>query len=95
MTTLGVGSVISSVWLQPLAIALLVITLGALFLRARRLRRYRPLFLGLVAAVAMYLCKFKLNFDVGAYISAATLFGASVWSAIPRTDPPDDIRCSC
>ena len=95
MTTLGVGSLVGSAWLRPVAIALLVLNLGVLFVRARRLGRYGPLSLGLAASFAMYLCKFGLNYDVGAYLSAATLFGASIWNARQQYGTRVDIRCRC
>lgn len=34
MSALGVGSIIGSAWLQPLAVALLLLSVGALFVRA-------------------------------------------------------------
>jgi len=95
MGALGVGSTINSDWLWPLAVAFLVLPVGALFVRARRLGRYGPFFLGLIAATAMYFCKFSFNYDTGAYVSGAALVGASVWNVVPKRRPADDFQCHC
>jgi hypothetical protein len=49
-SALGVGPVINSDWLQPLAVALLFLSLSALLVRARRRGGYGPFILGLAAA---------------------------------------------
>jgi hypothetical protein len=95
MSALGVGSVINSNWLQPLVVALLFLPVSVLLAGARYRRGYGPFFLGLVAAIAMYLCKFRLNYDVGVYLSGATLLGASLWNIAPKHQAADDIQCDC
>jgi len=95
MGALGVGSTINSDWLWPLAVTVLGLPVGALFVRARRLGRYGPFFLGLIAATAMYFCKFSFNYDTGAYLSGAALVGASVWNVVPKRRPGDDFQCHC
>ena len=95
MSALGVGSTINSEWLRPLAITLLLVSVGALFVRARRRGGYGPLFLGLAAAAAMYLCKFSFFYDNGAYLSGTILVGASVWNALPKRQAPNNNRCHC
>lgn len=92
---LGVGSAVSSYWSQPLAVALLLLPVSALFVRARARRGYGPFSLGLLAAVAMYLCKFRLDYEVGLYLSGATLLGASIWNAVPKRRAADDMQCHC
>jgi hypothetical protein len=94
-SALGVGSVVNSAWLQPLAVALLFTSLGVLLARARRRRSYGPFFLGLLAAVAMCVSKFRLDYDVGVYLSGATLIAASVWNAVPGRQAAGDARCHC
>jgi len=84
MSSMGAASVISARWLQPLAIALLLTSILALFVRTRRRSFYGPLLLGLLAALTMYLCKFRFDYDAGLYVSAAALFVSSIWSALPR-----------
>lgn len=95
MGTLGVGSAINSTWLQPLAVALLFFSIGALFVRARRRGGYGPFLLGLVAAVAIYLFKFTLDYNAGIYLSGATLLGASIWNAFPKRGAADEMQCHC
>src|SRR5262245_43330232 len=82
MSALGVGSTINSSWLQPVAIALLLLSVSALYMGARRRQGYRPFFLGLFAAIALYFSKFKLNYDIGVYLGGVTLLGASIWNAV-------------
>ena len=94
MSTLGIGPVIGSQWLRPIMIFLLLLSTGGLFLRARRLSAYGPFITGLTAAIAMYVCKFILNSDVGVYLSGVTLVTAAVWNVMKR--PRDsDVQCQC
>jgi hypothetical protein len=95
MSALGVGSTVNTTWLQPLAAGLLFMLLCVLLARARRRRSYAPLCLGLIAGVAMYLSKFKFNYEVGVYLSGAALVGASIWNALPLRQAADDTRCQC
>lgn len=95
MSALGVGSFISSTWLQPLAVTLLLISVATLFARARRLRIYGPLYLGLAASIVIYLCKFTLDYDPGVYLGGAALLAASIWNAMPKRSSGHDARCRC
>lgn len=95
MGALGVGSIIGSTWLQPLSVALLLLSVGALFVRTRRLRIYGPLYVGLAASTAIYLCKFTFGYDTGVYLGGAALPGASVWNALPKRRSTNDSRCRC
>jgi hypothetical protein len=95
MSALGVGPAINSNWLQPLVVALLFLPVSVLLAGARRRRGYGPFFLGLVAAIAMYLFKFRLNYDFGVYLSGATLLGASVWNIVPKHQATDNTQCHC
>jgi hypothetical protein len=96
MSALGVGSVINSAWLQPLAVALLFLSVSMLLGRARRRGGYGPFMLGLLAAGAIYLNKFILNYDPGVYLSGATLISASIWNTLPkRRRATTDTRCHC
>jgi hypothetical protein len=82
MSAVGVGSTINLYWLQPLAIALLLFSVSALFLGARRRQGYGPFIAGLFAAIAIYFSKFTLNYDIGVYLGGVTLLGASIWNAV-------------
>jgi hypothetical protein len=95
MSAFGVGSIINADWLRPLTITLLLVPMGALFIRARRRGGYGPFFLGLIAAITMYVSKYRFYFDVGAYLGGATLVAASIWNAVPKHRPEDDSRCQC
>jgi phosphate/sulfate permease len=95
MGALGVGSTISASWLQPVAMGLLLLSLSALLVRARRRHSYAPFVLGLLAAVALYWCKFRLNNDLGVYLSMAMLLAASVWNSVAQSGRADDVRCRC
>jgi hypothetical protein len=95
MGALGVGPAIRSVWLQPLAIILLLLPITALLIRASHRRGYGPFFLGLVAAASMYLFKFRLDQDAGFYLAGAVLLGASIWNALPRRTPAGGGQCHC
>jgi hypothetical protein len=92
---LGVGSLVPSRWMRPVAVAILLLPVTMLFVRARRLRVYGPFALGLAAAAVMYLCKFSLNYAPGVYLSGATLLGASIWNAVSRRRAMGNVRCRC
>lgn len=92
MSLLGVGSFVGSRWLQPLTVALLLASLGALLMRARRRRDYAPFGVGLVAAIVMYFCKFQAGYAPGVVLSGAALFGASLWNVLPKRP---GTRCRC
>jgi hypothetical protein len=95
MSALGVGSTVNTAWLQPLAAGLLFLLLGVLLARAHRRRSYGALCLGLGAGVALYLSKFRLNNEVGVYLSGAALVGASIWNArLPRR-ATGNTQCHC
>lgn len=95
MSAIGAGSTISSSWLQPAALAMLLISVSALLLRARSRRGYGPFILGFVAAVSLYLFKFSLNYDPGVYLSGATLVGASIWNSLPKRQASANVHCDC
>ncbi len=58
LTSLGLGFLISVVYLFPLTTAFLVLALGALAFRAKERHRYGPFLLGIVAASGVLLGKF-------------------------------------
>jgi hypothetical protein len=92
---LGVGPFVTWRWVRPLAAGLLLLSVGALFLHARRLNAYGPFWLGLLAAVSIYACKFGLGYDPGVYLGGATLIGASLWNALPGRRAARAARCRC
>src|SRR5438477_351089 len=94
-STLGVNLSIFSIWLQPIAIALLSVSALVLFVRARRTSVYGPFLLALAAAIAMYVCKFRLDSAIGVQFSAAILFAGSVWSALSARSCANVADCHC
>jgi hypothetical protein len=78
-----------------LVVTLSLVPLVVLFFSAHRSNDYRPLFLGAIAAIGLYICKFRLSLDVGTYITGATLFGSTIWSVKLSRDHLNDTRCSC
>jgi hypothetical protein len=95
MGALGVGTVVDSAWLRPLAFALLLVSVGALFVRARRLRVYGPFVLGLAAAAVIYVCKFEFSYDAGVYLGGAGLLAASIWNGLSKPTVANHARCRC
>ncbi|MEY2550085.1 MAG: hypothetical protein QOG12_229 [Verrucomicrobiota bacterium] len=95
MGALGVSSTINAIWMRPLAVAFLLLPLGAIFIRVRRRGGYGPFLLGLAAAAAMYLSKFVLFYDPGVYLSGAGLIGASMWSVTNKRGPREQTECRC
>jgi hypothetical protein len=95
MSAIGAGSAISVSWLQPAAVAMLFVSVSALFVRARSRRGYGPFILGFVAAGSLYLFKFSLNYDPGVYLSGATLLGASIWNTREKRQPAGNVHCDC
>jgi hypothetical protein len=91
LSLLGVSWPIDSSGLRAMVILLTLVPLGLLLVFTHRSRNYSPLLVGIIAAVALYAFKFRLRLDVGAYISSAALFGATVWSAKLRASRP----CCC
>ena len=95
MSAIGVSWPVSSVFLRVFVVTLSLVPLGILFFCARSCTDYRPFFLGVMAVVGLYLCKFRLALDAGTYMSGATLFGATIWSVKLRRDHAHETRCSC
>jgi len=86
--TVGLRSVISATWMQPLALLLLALAPCSIALRARRTHSFAPLILGTSAAIAIYACKVIEDFAAGVYLSGAVLIAASLW--IPRSGQTPD-----
>ena len=74
MSAAAMGPAISFRFLHPAAIIFLIVSVVTSFFRSRSRRVFAPFYLTLVAALLMYLCKFRLNYDLGVYFSAGVLF---------------------
>jgi hypothetical protein len=93
LSTLGLSSVISAAWLNPLALLFLALAIAGIAFRAYRRRIYGPLVLGISAAILIYVSKFTFGFDAGAYVGGAILMGASFWNARPMTIESENPAC--
>src|SRR5712691_4401953 len=59
LSSVGLGFLVSAAYLLPLTAAFLVIALGAMAFKANSRRGYGPFLLGLIAAAAVLLGKFR------------------------------------
>jgi mercuric ion transport protein len=84
LTSVGLGFLISTVYLLPLTIAFLVLALGATVFRARERHGYRPFLLGMVAAGGVLAGKFVWESSPAIYGSVGLLVMASLWNTWPR-----------
>ncbi len=84
LSSIGVTSAIAFEWLRPLATALLLVSVLALFFRAKQRAFYGPFVLGMMAAGAIYLFKFRLDYAPGVYAGGIALFASSIWGNLPR-----------
>ena len=95
LTSVGLGFLISAVYLLPFTVAFLVLALGAMVFRARERRGYRPFLLGVVAASGVLMDKFAWESKTMIYSSVGLLVIASLWNTWPRRDKPThEATCS-
>lgn len=83
LSSIGVTSAIAFEWLRPLAAFLLLISVLALFVRAKQRAMYGPFVLGVIAAGSIYLFKFRLDYAPGMYAGGIALFASSIWGNLP------------
>ncbi len=86
LSSVGLGFLISTVYLLPLTVGFLVLALAALVFRANKRRGYGPFVLGLVAGSAILLGKFVLESHLIVYSALGLLVIASLWNAWPLAD---------
>src|SRR6266849_9503540 len=86
LTSLGLGFLISVVYLLPLTAAFLVLALGAMLFRARERHGYGPFVLGIVAAIGVLLGKFVWESNPIMYGAVGLLVISSLWNTWPRRD---------
>jgi len=95
LTSIGLGFLISAVYLLPLTTVFLVLALGALAFRAKQRHGYGPFLLGIVAASGVLIGKFVWESNPAMYGAVALLVSSSLWNTWPRRDKPDEARtCS-
>jgi len=90
LSSVGLGFLISTVYLLPLTVAFLVLALTALVFRANKRQGYGPFFLGLVAAGGVLLGKFAFESNLIVYSALGLLVIASVWNAWPLANSPTE-----
>lgn len=83
LSALGLGVLVSSVYLLPLTAALAGVAVITMFFRARQRRRYEPMALGAAAAALLVVGKFVLVSGLIGNAGAAGLVLASAWSVWP------------
>ncbi len=86
LSTVGLGFLLSTVYLLPLTVVFLVLALTVLAFRANKRRGYGPFVLGLVAGSAVLLGKFVLESNLIVYSALGLLVIASLWNAWPLAD---------
>ena len=94
LTSVGLGFLISAVYLLPLTVAFLVLALGALVFRAKQRRGYNPLLLGIVASSGVLLGKFVWESNPIMYAAIGLLVVSSLWNTRPRRDKSNqEVTC--
>ncbi len=84
LSSVGLGFLISTVYLLPLTVAFLLLALCAMAFRAKSRHGYRPLLLGLVGSVGVVAGKFLWESNAIMYGALALLIAASVWNTWPK-----------
>src|SRR5260370_10787142 len=74
LSSVGLGFLISTVYLPPLTVAFLILALTALVFRANKRQGYGPFFLGLVAAAGVLLVSFAFGANPIGYAALGLLF---------------------
>src|SRR5260370_42299957 len=81
---MGLTFLTDTVYLFPLTVFFLVVSVGALGFRASRRRGHGPFALGLLASALLLVGKFAIDAPLIAYSGIALLLAASGWNAWPR-----------
>ncbi|MHB8502188.1 MAG: MerC family mercury resistance protein [Candidatus Acidiferrales bacterium] len=89
LTSVGLGFLLSVVYLFPLTTAFLVLALGALAFRAKQRRGYGPFLLGIVAAGGVLLGKFVWESTLIMHGAVGLLVISSLWNTWPRGGTPN------
>ena len=88
LTSIGLGFLISEVYLLPLTAAFLFLNLWAMAFRANQRHGYGPFLLGIVAAIGVLLGKFVWESNPAMYGAVGLLVIPSLWNMWPRRDTP-------
>jgi len=90
LTSVGLGFLISAVYLLPLTVGFLVLALGAMVFRARERHGYRPFLLGVFAGSIVLIGKFRWDSTLIMYGAIGLLVIASLWNTWPCRDKPNE-----
>ena len=80
---MGLAFLMETAYLLPLTGFFLLVSVGALGIRARQRRGYGPFVVGIAAAVLLLVGKFVFDSNVAVYGGIAVLIVASGWNAWP------------
>ena len=92
-STMGIGFFNYTPWIMPLTLIFVLITLVALFWRARKRRGYRPLLLGITASAVLLIGKFVYENDMAMYAGLVFLIAASIWNTWPLSGNDKTQQC--
>jgi len=91
LSSVGLGFLISAVYLLPFTAGFLVLALAAMAFRASSRHGYGPFLLGLFAAAGVLLGKFLWESKSAMYGAVGLLVIASVWNAWPHNPMPSKL----
>lgn len=94
LTSLGLGFLISTIYLLPLTLAFLGLALGAMVFKARERHGYLPFLFGMVAASGVLTGKFLWESNSTVYASLGLLIMASLWNSWPRGKRNQEAVCT-
>lgn len=83
LSSVGLGFLISTAYPLPLTVGFLIVALGAMAFKANNRHGYGPFLLGLLAAAAVLLGKFRWESSPTIYGAVGLLVVASLWNAWP------------
>jgi len=87
LSSVGLGFLVSTVYLLPVTAGLLVIALGAMAFRASKRHGHGPFLLGLFGSAGVLLGKFVWNSNAAMYGGAVGLLVVdSLWNVWPRAN---------
>jgi len=90
LSSVGLGFLISAVYLLQLTAVSLLLAVAALAFRANKRRGYGPFAVGLVAGIAVLVGKFAWESNLTMYSALGLLVIASLWNAWPLRDMPSE-----
>lgn len=86
LSSVGLGFLVSTVYLLPLTAAFLTLSVWMLAFRASKRHGYGPFLIGLLAAIGVLFGKFAWESSSVVYGAVGLLVVASFWNAWPRRD---------